>query len=184
MPPPNGVPDGVAAKFQFRQAIIVAIITSVTTLIAAYWGTYANRHNPEQVKPESIAGLYSWQWVDNDGWPFFGWINVAEDGSAQLTLERWMMCESENKRKRVPVVETNSGARFTPSKNSSEITVDLPVQFIIYDKHCNRTGLDPQTIHGKISQAVGYRGRVDYISERRGHFPGNMELLKEIAGGH
>jgi hypothetical protein len=184
MPPPNGVPDGVAAKFQFRQAIIVAIITSVTTLIAAYWGTYASRHNPEPVKPESIAGLYSWQWVDNDGWPFFGWISVAEDGSSQLTLERWMMCESENKRKRVPLVERNTGARFTPSKNSSEVTVYLPVQFIVYDKDCNRTGLDPQTIEGNISHVVGYRGRVDYVSEPRGHFPGNMELLKEITQGH
>ncbi|MGC2695017.1 MAG: hypothetical protein WA738_04425 [Candidatus Angelobacter sp.] len=105
MPSPGEVPDGVAAKFQFRQAIIVAIITSLTTLIVAYFGTYANRHNSEQLRPESIAGLYSWQWTSEDGWPFFGWINVAEDGSTQLTLERWMKCESENKRKRVPVAE-------------------------------------------------------------------------------
>ncbi|MGB9122962.1 MAG: hypothetical protein WCE73_20275, partial [Candidatus Angelobacter sp.] len=61
--------------------------------------------------------------------------------------------------------------------------VYLPVQFIVYDKDCNRTGLDPQTIQGKISQVVGYRGTVDYFSEPRGHFPGNMELLKQITQG-
>jgi hypothetical protein len=95
-----------------------------------------------------------------------------------------MMCESDKTRRRVPLIERNTGGRFTPSQNSLEVTVDLPVQYIVYDRNCKRIGQDPQTIHGKINLVVGYKGTVDYLSEKRGHFPGGMGLLKEIPGRH
>lgn len=195
--PSNQEEKNNSSKLQYKQAIIIAIIGALTVLIPSVLKmilderkiaqgekritqleSEGTRHNPEQ-----LSGLYSWHWTDEYGWSFLGWVNIAEDGSAQLTLERWMMCESDKKSKRVPLVEKNSGGRFDPNLNSPEVTVHLPVQFIVYDKNCKRIGLDPQTIQGKISPVSGYRGTVDYISENRGHFPGGMELLKVIPGG-
>jgi hypothetical protein len=186
-----------SSKLQYRQAIITAIIGALAVFIPSIikmmlderkitqgerkitqLESEARKHNQEQ-----LTGLYSWHWTNDDGWSVFGWVNIAEDGRAQLTLERWMMCESARKSKRVPLVEKNDSGRFEPSLSSSEVNVSLPVKFIVYDRNCKKTGLDPQTIQGKISPVSGYRGTVDYVSEKRGHFPGGMELLKVIPGG-
>jgi hypothetical protein len=187
--------DQKKIKLQYRQAIITAIIGALAVLIPSVLKMMLDErkitegeertkqliNEARQPDREHLGGLYSWQWIDSEGWSFLGWINIAEDGSAQLTLERWMRCESDKTNKRVPLVEKNSG-RFEPNPNSSEINVYLPVQFIIYDKNCKKTGLDPQIIQGRISPVAGYRGTVDYVSEKRGHFPGGMELLKVISG--
>lgn len=173
--PPKKAGDNTAAKFQFGQAVIVAVITSATTLLVTYM-SISTRHT-EQPKPGDIAGVYSWQWID-DGWPVFGWIRVAADGKAEATLERWMMCDATKMRKRVPLLERNSGGRFAWNENSSAVQISLPVEFIKYDNNCNRTGLDPQTLRGELAPANAYKGTIDYVNDARGHFPGEMELLK------
>jgi nucleoside diphosphate kinase len=181
-----------AAKWQFKQAVVVALITSLTGLVFSVLkividtNTIENlkklvsKQNPKQLSVQNIAGLYSWQWNEN-GWTVLGSVDISADGNAQITLEEWMKCESENKNRSVPIAQQRGPATFKPIDGSSDVNVFLPVQFLRYDRNCKQTGMDPElsTIRGRIKPVAAYSGTVDYVSGR-GHFAGGMTLVRMI----
>src|SRR5438477_2621144 len=86
-------------KLQFKQAVIIAIITTVTTLIPSILKFISDsakitqledkitqlegkitqlekekKYPEEQIHPGSVAGLYGWRWNTNDGWSVNGSI--------------------------------------------------------------------------------------------------------------
>jgi hypothetical protein len=191
----KGAADNTA-KWQFKQAVVVALITSLTGLVFSVLkmvvdaNTIENlkkrviKQGPEQLSPHNIAGLYRWQWNEK-GWAVVGSIDISPEGNAQITLEEWMKCESEHKNRSMPIARQRGPATFELIDGSSDINVVLQIQFIRYDRNCKETGMDPElsTIRGRIKPVAAYSGTVDYVSGR-GHFPGGMTLVRLIEAAH
>ena len=92
-----------------------------------------------------------------------------------------MRCDAERTNKLMPLVRQRGPAIVKTAEASSDINISLPVQFIRYDRNCKEIGMDPEVsiIQGRIKSVTAYGGMVDYVSGR-GHFTGNMTLVKEV----
>jgi hypothetical protein len=189
----SGAPTG-EAKLQFKQAILIAIITALATLVPSVLkiiidartitGLQNQVLNITRQKQTALAGTYSWDWATDDGWAVTGSVGITADGDASLTLDRWMMCGTRGStRKKLLAKERGAPApRFEPIPNSSDIRVFLPVEFNVYDNNCKVIGKDLQTIQGRITPVIAYSGRVNYASESRGTYQGNMVLVRTLEG--
>lgn len=178
-------------KFEFRQKVALALIGALVTLIPSILKIITDSRKITTLENEvtaqrqaRIAGTYDWQWATDDGWSVQGSISVKADGRASLTLDRWMMCESERKSKKIVLARERSalGPQFEPIANSQDVKVSLPVEFNAYDKNCKIIGKDLQVIEGRIGPVIAYSGKVNYLNEQRGSYQGNMVLVRSIEG--
>ncbi len=186
----NNLAADAAAKWQYKQAVVVAVIAAIATLTPTVLKIVADTNTITQLRAQvgnehpgltTPAGLYEWEWNEG-GFAVLGSVDVSSDGSAQITLEQWMRCESENKNKRVRIADQRGAGTIKQISDSRDISVNLPVQFIRYNSNCVKTGMDPELsiIRGRIKPVAAYSGTVDYASSGRGHFPGGMTLVKLI----
>lgn len=149
-----------------------------------YLGSSSQSGGPRgrQESQAELAGTYSWQWATDDGWSALGTVVVKADGSASLTLNRWMMCESEKKSRSVLLAKERGSPTFEPISDSPDVMISLPVTFNQYDENCNIVGHDDQTIEGRLAPATAYSGRLDYENKTRGTYQGGMILVRSIKG--